>query len=833
MRAAIYARVSTGRQERDQTIDSQLTALRHWAAGGGHDLRDEHVFTDEGYSGSRLDRPGLDRLRDAAAEGAFDVVAVYSPDRLARKYAYQALLLEEFRKAGCEVAFVQRPISDDPHDQLLLQIQGAVAEYERAVLGERFRRGKLQKARAGQWTAGQAPYGYRYIPKRDGVPGHLVIDDAEAAVVRLLYRWLIDEQMTVRQILKRLAAGPWRPRSGRRLWSNSVVHRILSDPVYTGTGYHNRYSFEVPKRPRTRGPRSGERTCRRPRPREEWVAIPVPPIIDETTYEQASAQLARNSVLSFRNNTRHDYLLRCLLTCKTCGLSMFGVTVHAADGTPRWRYYRCHGRDCVSRDRDRPCPQRQAKVEELDAAVWEHIKGLLNDPVTLLGQFEAFAGDAEEGAADECAQEEKWTTQLRRLGREEQRLLDAYQAEVIDLAELKERRQRLAGRREALTAQRDQQARLRAERGVARETLADLRSFCERIRCRLDEATLAEKQRLLHLLIERVIVGEDTLEIRHVIPLRRLQPEALASGSPDGPGEGPGTAGAPAEQGGERLRSDGVRPTQLMPVLRQVVVDFVAVAGQHTPVALAQQFPQRIAVATADDLIDRGHLRHHHPQPTAPTHRGLIDVGRLLPGRLKQFVHDRLQLPANVGLGGADLAGAQRDGEQIGQQASGLVLAQPVSAGQQGASGLQAGTVLPGRGLSAGGHAAAGAEKAMASILGDAGAEGRNVPDLMTQRLRIVAVQGLAAVAAGAGLTFQHAVGPVVEGALGLGMSALSAGLVGRGRLGRCAFESRRIRRGWLGGVGGVLVEALPEFRHLLVQFLKALLVALDQSQDG
>ena len=148
MRAAIYARVSTGRQERDQTIDGQLTALRQWATDRGHELRPEHVFTDEGYSGARLDRPGLDRLRDAAREGELDVLAVHSPDRLARKYTYQVLLLEEFRKAGCEVAFVQRPVTDDPHDQLLLQIQGAVAEYERAVLGERFRRGKLQKARA-------------------------------------------------------------------------------------------------------------------------------------------------------------------------------------------------------------------------------------------------------------------------------------------------------------------------------------------------------------------------------------------------------------------------------------------------------------------------------------------------------------------------------------------------------------------------------------------------------------------------------------------------------------------------------------------------------------
>jgi site-specific DNA recombinase len=120
MRAAIYARVSTDRQERNQTIDSQLTALRGWVTANGHELAEAHVFRDEGYSGSRLDRPALDRLRDAVRDAEIDLVAVHSPDRLARKYAYQVLLLEEFRRAGCAVAFLLHPISDDPNDQLLL-----------------------------------------------------------------------------------------------------------------------------------------------------------------------------------------------------------------------------------------------------------------------------------------------------------------------------------------------------------------------------------------------------------------------------------------------------------------------------------------------------------------------------------------------------------------------------------------------------------------------------------------------------------------------------------------------------------------------------------------
>ncbi len=424
MRTAIYARVSTDKQGRDQTIDSQLDALRRWATARGHDLKDEHIYIDEGYSGARLDRPALDRLRDAASEGEFDIVAVYTPDRLARRYAYQVLLLEEFRRAACAVEFIERPISDDPHDQLLLQIQGAIAEYERAVLAERFRRGKLQKARAGQWGAGRAPYGYRYVPKRDGVPGYLVIDEAEAEVVRMLYRWLIDERTTVRQILKRLAEGPWRPRNGKRLWSNSVVHRILSDSLYTGTAYANRNELVAPRKPRSTGPRAGLPSCRKRRPPEEWIPIPVPAIIDEITHQHASEQLARNSVLSFRNNTRHEYLLRCLLTCRTCGLAMCGVTTSGARGHRVHRYYTCHGKDTVARDRECRCPQARTKADELDAAVWGHVKGLLEDPGTLAAQFEERARQAEALDADSTAAGQKCEAQLRRLDREEQRLVE-------------------------------------------------------------------------------------------------------------------------------------------------------------------------------------------------------------------------------------------------------------------------------------------------------------------------------------------------------------------------------------------------------------------------
>ncbi len=547
MRTALYARVSTERQERYQTIDSQLAVLRAWAATSGHDLAEEHVFRDEGYSGSRLDRPGLDALRDAVRDGAVQLAAVLTPDRLARKYAYQVLLLEEFRRAGVEVAFLQHPISDDPNDQLLLQIQGAIAEYERAVLGERFRRGKLQRARDGHYQGGRAPYGYRYVPRQDTVPGHLVVDEQEAELVRTLYGWLTDERMTIRQILKRLNFGPHHPRSGRRPWSPSLVHHVLADPVYTGTAYANRYSFVPPRKPRRlRGPRTGEATCRQLKPREQWIAIPVPAIIDAQIWDRAQSQLARNAVLSFRNNSKHSYLLRCLLTCESCGLAMFGRTYGVTTGQPERRYYRCHGKDCILTARPTACPSRSVSAEPIETAVWNHVAGLLADPEQLLAQFDHLAATAEAGTARDQAAEQQLRARVDRVTRADKRLLDAYQAGAVSLAELSERRQHLAEERQALERQQEERVRLRQQRLQAEVVRTSLAAFCTRIRSRLNEATLAEKQAILQLVIERVIVGDGRLEIRHVIPLRPSQPG----------NDGPSAPTAP-------LRTDRVNPAAL------------------------------------------------------------------------------------------------------------------------------------------------------------------------------------------------------------------------------------------------------------------------------
>src|SRR5213083_901955 len=194
MRVALYARVSTTRQAQAQGIEQQLDRLRAAVSERGWELDDQHVYRDDGYSGARIGRPGLDRLRDHAALAELDLVVVTAPDRLARNYVHQVLLIDELAGHGCQVEFVDRTMSQDPHDQLLLQIRGAVAEYERTLIADRMRRGRQQKFRAGTllpWS--RPPYGYRLNPDRPRDPAGVRREEAEAACVAEIFALYLRE----------------------------------------------------------------------------------------------------------------------------------------------------------------------------------------------------------------------------------------------------------------------------------------------------------------------------------------------------------------------------------------------------------------------------------------------------------------------------------------------------------------------------------------------------------------------------------------------------------------------------------------------------------------
>jgi site-specific DNA recombinase len=519
MRAAVYARVSTTRQAQAQTIEQQLDRLHAAAAGRGWALDEQHVYRDDGYSGASLGRPGLDRLRDHAALADLDVVLVTAPDRLARNYVHQVLLIDELAGHGCRVEFPDRPMSSDPHDQLLLQIRGAVAEYERTLIAERMRRGRLARLRAGTllpWT--RPPFGYRLDPDRPRDAAAVRVEPAEAALAAQLFDWYLEPRATLYQLVRRLADLGVATPTGKPRWNVASVRGILRNPAYAGRAQTNRTRV-VPARQRRSALRPiGRGESHAPRPPEEWIEVPVPPIVSEETFAQVQAKLDTNQQGAARN-TRHEYLLRALVSCGACRLGCIARQTAAG-----YRYYLCRGHtDALRAPAGQRCRARYIPARQLDELVWADLCALLTDP----SQVAAALARARGGAwlpQELQARQETLRNALSQAQRQQQRLLDAYLAEVITLPELERKREELDRRRATLLAQQRQLDAIAQQRLELAGVADGIERFCQTVRAGLATATFAQRRQLAELLIDRVVVTDGEAEIRYVLPT-----------SPDGP----------------------------------------------------------------------------------------------------------------------------------------------------------------------------------------------------------------------------------------------------------------------------------------------------------
>jgi site-specific DNA recombinase len=513
MRAAVYARVSTTRQAQAQTIEQQLDRLRTAVAGRGWALDEQHVYRDDGYSGAGLGRPGLDRLRDHAALADLDVVLVTAPDRLARNYVHQVLLIEELAGHGCRVEFLDRPMSQDPHDQLLLQIRGAVAEYERTLIAERMRRGRQARLRAGTllpWT--RPPFGYRLDAERPRDAAAVRVEPGEAVLVAQLFDWYLEPQATVRRLARRLTDLGVATPMGKPCWNVASVRGILRNPAYTGRALTNRTRVAPARRRKSAMLPAGPGLSHARRPPEDWIEVPVPQIVSEETFAQVQAKLDTNQQSAARN-TRHEYLLRALVSCGACRLSCT-----ARQSAAGYCYYLCHGRtDPLRASQGQRCTARYIPAGQLDELVWADLCALLTDPAQVARALTRARGGAwlpQELQARQAAIRQA----LGQLERQQQRLLDAYLAQVIGIGELQHKRQELDRRHDNLLAQ-QRQLQAAAGQRLELQAVADgIERFCQAVRAGLATATFAQRRQLAELLIDRVIVTSDEVEIRYVLP---------------------------------------------------------------------------------------------------------------------------------------------------------------------------------------------------------------------------------------------------------------------------------------------------------------------------
>ena len=459
IQTALYARVSSEQQAEAHTIASQVAALRERVTTDGLVVPASMEFLDDGYSGATLVRPALERLRDAAAAGGIDRLYVHSPDRLARKYAYQVLLVEELGRYGVEVVFLNRELGRSPEDDLLLQVQGMMAEYERAKILERHRRGKLHAARSGAvHVLSGAPYGDRYVNKHDG-GGQARYDvlPEEARVGRQVFTWVGRDRLSIGEVCRRLMQAGERTRTGRLVWERRVVWAILKNPAYMGRAAFGK-TRQGPLRSKLRAQRGRPLQPRRAMsdydvPSPDWIHIPVPAIVEPEVFAAVQEQLEENRRYARQSQRGARYLLQGLLQCQHCGYAFYGkpLSPSARKGRPRaYAYYRCVGTDAYRFGGHRLCPNTQVRTDRLELAVWQEVCTLLAHPERLAQEF------SRRLHTDGQGQQQERTALERQVGKLRQglaRLIDSSAEGLLEKQECEPRVTRLRQRITHIEAQ--------------------------------------------------------------------------------------------------------------------------------------------------------------------------------------------------------------------------------------------------------------------------------------------------------------------------------------------------------------------------------------------
>ena len=521
LRVALYARVSSDQQTEQGTIASQVAALEARILQDELHLEPDHRFIDEGRSGATLIRPALERLRDAVTAGSIDRVYVHSPDRLARHYAYQVLVIDEFRRLGVEIVFLNRAIGLSPEDDLLLQVQGMVAEYERAKILERSRRGKRHAAHEGRVSVlSGAPYGYRYIGKHEGGGvARYVIDEAEAPIVCLMFQWIGRERLSIGEVCRRLRQRGCLTRSGKPAWDRGTVWGILKNPAYIGTAAFGKTRIG-PMRERLRPMRGGAEPPRWPYsaydvPEAEWLKVPVPALIDSDLFAAVQEQLAENRQRNRQNRRGQRYLLQGLLVCRRCGYAYYGkaISPRAAKGKQRgYAYYRCCGSDAYRFGGQRLCTNPQLRTDRADAAVWQEVQRLLQDPGMIAAEYERRLRQAQQSDADrpDLVTAE---AQIAKLRRGIARLIDGYAEGLIEKVEFE---QRITGLRQRIKIWEQQAAALRDEAALRRTLsliIGRLEDFANQVQERVATPDWSLQRDLIRLLVKRVEVDHDEINV--------------------------------------------------------------------------------------------------------------------------------------------------------------------------------------------------------------------------------------------------------------------------------------------------------------------------------
>ncbi len=416
----------------------------------------------------------------------------------------------------CSLPF--RPKNSE--EKILHGVRGLFAEYERAKIAERFRLGKLRKAKEGHIITSEAPYGYIFKPKKetDGKHGCYEINEQEATVVKKIFSWIADDGLTLRQVVKELMKAGIAPRwSARGVWNTSTLSTLLRNKTYIGEGHYGSSYAVVPENPfKKEGYRRIKKTSRKVRPEEEWIKITTPALISRELFERAARQLAVNFAECQRNR-KNEYLLSGKIYCG-CGRR------RAGEGPQRGKhlYYRCTDR-VHSFPLPPKCAERGINARIADALVWKKTAGIMTSPELMMKNAQKFIGKKKESAARPDISIFNFKRDVEKLKDEEARYDRAYGAGLIGMEKLKEYKSDLRARVALLESRMPKPP----EAGERQNDFIlpqwnEVREFAECAAEVVARLNFEGKKTIVRDVIDKVVGTQEELHVYGGIPIRNL-----------------------------------------------------------------------------------------------------------------------------------------------------------------------------------------------------------------------------------------------------------------------------------------------------------------------
>ncbi len=511
---ATYARVSENPDEEEGTIKNQTMTFTELAEKNNWHIVQE--YKDDDWSGDILERPELDRLRlDAKNKNRiWEAVLIYDPSRLARRYSYQELVTDELIEAGVEVIFATVPTPKNAEDKILHGVRGLFAEYERAKITERFRLGKLRKAKEGHILTTKPLYGYSYIPKIGKIHGYYEINPEEAKTVKMIFSWVANDGMTLRGVVKKLHQLNIKPRQSKRdVWNTGTLSTMLRHKAYIGEAHWGSSYAVVPENPlKNEKYKKVKKTSRRMRPEEEWIIIPVPAIIEPELFEKAGRQLKENFKLCNRNK-KNEYLVAGKIEC-VCGRKRAGEGYYNKPN----RYYRCEDR-VLNFPLPKKCKERGVNAKIADELVWEKISGLMSSPELLAEQVNRWFKNKQNKTESALVDVESLKKEVGKLGKQVERYNKGYGAGVFTLEELKEYTDPLRNSIGQFQTQISSATSESNKMSLETPTKQDMEVFAEKARKTLQNLSFAVKRAIILNTVEKIIASKEHLQVNGYLPL--------------------------------------------------------------------------------------------------------------------------------------------------------------------------------------------------------------------------------------------------------------------------------------------------------------------------